>query len=102
MRDIRDDYGLDDFQKKHVYRSVMDFKGILILDDVGAEKLTDWVAETFYLIVNKRYNEMLPTIFSSNLAVGELAEMLGDRTASRIVEMCDIIKIDGEDRRLKK
>ena len=37
-----------------------------MLDDLGAERLTDWVEETMSLIVNTRYNERRPTIFTSN------------------------------------
>lgn len=73
---------------------------LLILDDIGAERPTDWVAETIYLIVNRRYNNKLPTIFTSNSTPGEIAKNLGDRIASRIVEMCEIIELGGKDRRL--
>ena len=79
---------------------IMDFKGLLFIDDIGAEKMTEWVAETFYLILNYRYNEMLPTIFTSNLSPSELAERIGDRIVSRIIGSSDVIKLDGEDRRL--
>lgn len=75
---------------------------LLFLDDIGAEKMTEWVQETIYLLVNRRYNKMLPTIFTSNLPIADLADRVGDRTASRIVEMCEIIKLEGTDRRLKK
>ena len=80
---------------------LLEYDGILFLDDIGAEKITDWVQETFYMIINKRYEQMLPTIFTSNLPIADLAERIGDRTASRIVEMCEIIKLDGKDRRLE-
>jgi len=81
---------------------IIKHRGIVILDDIGSEKISDWVMENFYLIVNSRYNECLPTIFTSNLPIAELAERISDRTVSRIVEMCDIFKIDGEDRRIPR
>ena len=40
-------------------------KGILMIDDIGSEKLTDWVGETFYSIINTRYEKMLPTFFQA-------------------------------------
>jgi DNA replication protein DnaC len=45
---------------------------------------------------------MKPTFISSNLSLKQLGERVGDRIVSRIVEMCEIIKIEGDDRRLKK
>ena len=101
LREFRLDFDRHQSSKKYLEEDIMDFKGILILDDIGAEKLSDWVFERFYLIINHRYEEMLPTIFTSNLPIADLAERIGDRTVSRIVEMCDIVKIEGKDRRLK-
>lgn len=100
LREMRLDFDRNGMDKKHVEEELMDRKYLLILDDVGAEKMSDWVAETFYLIVNKRYNEMLPTIFTSNLSIADLAERIGDRTVSRIVEMCDVVELIGKDRRI--
>ena len=62
--------------------------------------MTCWVGETFYSIINTRYERMLPTFFSSNLSLPELAEKMGDRIASRIAEMCQIIKLSGKDLRI--
>ena len=83
------------------FEDLMKFRGLLILDDVGSEKLTEWVAERFYLLVNRKYNHMLPVIFTSNFNVEELAGRIGERVASRLVEMCHIIELTGEDKRLK-
>ncbi len=73
---------------------------LAILDDIGAEKATDFVIETLYRVVNDRYNWRLPTIFTSNLSLGELADRVGERIASRIAEMCEIINLTGGDRRI--
>lgn len=74
---------------------------ILLIDDFGTEKLSDWTIEACYRLINHRYVEMKPTFFSSNLSLEEIAKRMGDRFASRIAEMCKIIKIEGEDRRLR-
>lgn len=87
-------------EKNFIGERILDTDRLLILDDIGAEKPSEWVAETIYLIVNRRYNAKLPTIFTSNLSPGELADHVGDRIASRIVEMCEIINLGGVDRRL--
>lgn len=103
LQDIRHDFSATDpYSRKHTLEGLLDFKGLLMIDDIGSEKLSDWVLETFYSIVNKRYELMLPTVFTSNLALSELAERLGDRTVSRLVESCDVFEVSGEDRRLKK
>jgi hypothetical protein len=72
---------------------------LLLLDDLGAERANDWVRERIFVIVNHRYREELPTIFTSNIGPRDLAAQLGERTASRIIAMCDWISLEGEDYR---
>lgn len=79
---------------------VLNSKKILMIDDIGAEKVTDWVEEFVYMLVNNRYENCIPTCFSSNLPLSQLAEKIGDRTVSRIKEMCHVVKLEGEDKRL--
>lgn len=100
LRDIRTDFDRPWNMKLKEEETIMDLKGLLFIDDIGAEKMTEWVAETFYLILNHRYNEMLPTIFTSNFPPDQLAERIGDRIVSRIIGSSDVVKLDGEDRRL--
>lgn len=102
LHEIRADFARDINDKRRTEEELMSLNRLLFLDDVGAEKITDWVMETFYLIINKRYNDMLPIIFTSNYSIKELVERIGDRIASRIVETCDIIELKGVDRRLKR
>jgi DNA replication protein DnaC len=77
-------------------------KDILFLDDMGSEKTTEWVLQTLYLLIDRRYRDMKKTIISSNLTLDELAQKLDDRIASRIAGMCKVIEIKGKDRRLNK
>lgn len=73
---------------------------VVILDDLGAERNTDWVTERLYLVINARYNEMLPTIITSNLELEELEKLPGwERIVSRLFEMCHLIRVDGPDYR---
>jgi DNA replication protein DnaC len=74
---------------------------ILFLDDIGTESATDWAKEILYDVVNYRYEERLPTFISSNLSPQELANRLGDKFASRVIEMCNPIRVEGNDWRLK-
>jgi DNA replication protein DnaC len=73
---------------------------LLHLDDLGAENQTDWVLEQLYSIVNARYEAERAIIATTNLPPDELGMRLGDRTVSRLVEICgDPITLAGEDRR---
>jgi len=82
---------------------------LLVLDDLGAEKTSEWVEETMNLIVNTRYNERRHTIFTSNYddtpddagdhTAETLKERIGFRIHSRLHEMCDFLEYDGADYR---
>ena len=76
--------------------------GFLVLDDIGAERPTEWVREKLYQLVNHRHGEELATVFTSNLTLGELADRLGERTCWRIAEMCEIVHIEGANLREKR
>ena len=71
----------------------------LLLDDLGSERPTEWVRERIFVIVNHRYRDELPTVFTSNIGPKDLATQLGERTASRIIAMCDWIGLEGQDYR---
>lgn len=72
---------------------------LLVLDDLGASKVSEWTEQETYRLVNHRYQHELPTLFTSNLLPKQLAEMLGDRITSRMVEMTRRVVLEGEDRR---
>ena len=77
----------------------------LILDDLGAEKATEWVAERLYLVINQRYLSNRMTVITSNCNPQEIEERLGEqgkRITSRVLEMCKIIQLKGEDYRVLK
>lgn len=74
----------------------------LVLDDIGAERVTDWVAERLFLIVNYRHDHVLPTVFTSNLTLQTLAKHIGDRTLNRVSEMSAVVHVDGPNLRIPK
>jgi DNA replication protein DnaC len=49
--------------------------------------------------LNGRYEDVRPSIFTTNLPLPDLREKLGDRLASRLVEMCAVVPMEGSDRR---
>ncbi len=61
---------------------------LLILDDLGAHNYTGWSKNKIFSIINYRMNYQLPTIITSNISLEDLEEYLGDRTTSRIFQMC--------------
>ena len=74
----------------------------LFLDDIGTEAASEWAKEILYTAINYRYEEQLPLFISSNLSPQELAEKMGDKFVSRIIEMCKPVKLTGQDMRLQK
>ncbi len=81
------------------WRETVNNADFLVLDDLGSERPSAWVQERLFVIVNYRYREQLPTVFTSNVGPKDLAAQLGERTASRIIAMCDWISLEGEDYR---
>ena len=91
---------------------------VLALDDLGAERPTEWVRDTFAYIINSRYNQKLATLITSNfedrpkdfktLADGTrvpseetLEDRICSRLRSRLYEMCKVIRIEGSDFRIE-
>jgi DNA replication protein DnaC len=81
---------------------------LLVLDDMGAGKPSEWVKETLSHIINQRYNDKRATIFTSNFmdaydtahpSEDTLEERIGTRLRSRLFEMCKVVLVQGEDYR---
>src|SRR5215207_6629221 len=79
---------------------------VLVLDELGATVPTEWVRDTMYQIINRRYNDNKLTIFTTNYLDKPrsekeqvLEDRIGTRLRSRLYEMCKIVIMDGEDYR---
>ena len=106
---------------REAYRAVLDVE-VLLLDDLGAHRVTDWVEDTVTAIITHRCNEKKPLIATTNLTDEErgkefamlggdkktirertLAEMIGTRARSRLHEMCRVVRMPAvEDYRVKR
>jgi DNA replication protein DnaC len=75
---------------------------LLHIDDLGAEKRSDWVLEQLYALVNERYEAQRSILITTNLPHPELEEQIGSRTVSRLTQMCDEVEVLGDDRRYGK
>ncbi|MBK5233531.1 MAG: ATP-binding protein [Thermoleophilia bacterium] len=75
---------------------------LLHIDDLGAEKQTEWVLEQLYALINERYERKRPIVVTTNLSHDQLEAQIGERTVSRLVEICgEALPLMGEDARLK-
>lgn len=75
---------------------------LLILDDVGAEKWTEWVESTLFTIIDERYRHMLPLVITTNCSMEELEAQIGGRSFDRLVEVCRFVRMDAESYRVLK
>ena len=75
---------------------------LLHIDDLGAEKSSDWVLEQLYAIVDERYEAERSMVVTTNLDQSSLEDQIGPRTVSRLVEICgDPLPLFGEDQRYR-
>jgi DNA replication protein DnaC len=72
---------------------------VLLLDDLGAAKNSEWTEEINYRLINHRYENHMPTLLTTNWRPSELGVALGDRVASRLAEMTMSVVLTGPDRR---
>lgn len=84
-----------DFLSNHVTN-----RNHIFIDDVGAEKQTEWSQEMLYMIVNRAYEQCHALFIVTNLTVEQFTEKYGERITSRLVEMCEVVELTGEDRRI--
>jgi DNA replication protein DnaC len=78
---------------------------LLLIDDLGTEKISEFTEEATYRILNERYNECRPLIITSNLPVADpngtdLHDQLGARITSRLAQTTTVVALGGNDRRM--
>lgn len=95
---LRPRSGVDTERQMETYRNVE----VLLIDDLGAAKASEWVEETTYRIISGRYDDMKPSIFTTNVPLPDLKNALGNRIASRLAESCRSVVLEGPDRRRAK
>jgi DNA replication protein DnaC len=78
------------------------FDGILFIDDLGAEKLTEFVRHITYYLFNEREQRNLATVVTSNFSLNEIDLNIDRRISSRICGMCSMLNLKGKDRRKGK
>lgn len=90
--------------KKSVMKYLQEItkEDVLILDDLGAEKITDFAAQSLYFIINEREQNGKQTIITSNYSLNALNTHIDDRISSRIAGMCHVVEFKGIDMRINK
>lgn len=104
LRLLRETYGTGTrVNEMDILRPVME-ADLLVLDDLGQEKTSDWVQETLGLVINTRYASRRPLIITTNLDDGpdttdpnSFVYRIGLRNRSRLKEMCDWVQMSGHD-----
>jgi DNA replication protein DnaC len=101
LGEIRDSYDAQSSERSYanLFRQLSDVD-LLHLDDLGAEKQTEWVLEQLYCLINERYEAQRSIVVTTNLSPSDLEEQIGRRAVSRLVEMCREVHVYGEDRRV--
>ncbi len=72
---------------------------LLHIDDLGAEKRSDWVLEQLYALINERYETQRSILITTNLQHEELEAQIGARTVSRLAQICEEVDVFGSDKR---
>lgn len=98
LADLRPHPGVDSEAVMRRYRNVP----LLMVDDLGMAKQSEWVEEAMYRVIDGRYVQMRPSVFTTNLPMADLRTALGDRIASRLSETCTPVILPGPDRRRQR
>lgn len=93
------------FEGKQEYIDGLNRYALLVIDDLAAERDTEYMNEIVQTIIDSRYRAGLPTIITTNLTADEIknpADIRKQRTYSRLLEMCIPVEVKGADRRRAK
>jgi DNA replication protein DnaC len=112
IREIRSSYDAETRTSELQVLEPVVTADVLVLDDLGAWKMTDWMNDTLFYLLNSRYTARRPTIVTTNYQDADLekiktadplvrreylVERIGQRLRSRLMEMCVVIPIEGTD-----
>ena len=106
LKEIQDSYNPNTQTSELSVLSPVLKADVLVLDELGGSKPTDWVRDTMAHIINSRYNDKKLTIFTTNYLDDRrndseevLEDRIGTRLRSRLFEMCKTVAITGSDYR---
>lgn len=93
-------YWLDDLRNEvYSVKKIAQRADILFIDDIGASNKTDWVQDQVFQLIDWRAERELQTFATSNLKIGDLAPLYGERVVSRLMSLVVIVPMIGKDKR---
>lgn len=110
LAELRNSYDIDNNISEMEIIKLYENVDLLIIDDLGKEKPSEWALEKLFTIINSRYENDLPVIITTNYNQNSIIERLSingeidtaKSIISRLYEMCYLVKIDDIDHRIKK
>ncbi len=94
LSDIKKSFTTDD----DIVRKLKDIP-LLVIDDLGKERSSEWSESILYDVINGRYEDYMPTIITTNLNPKQIEARCGEAIVSRLFEMCDAVPMNGADMR---
>ncbi len=92
LKKLQETYRADARVSEFEILAVLQDADLVVLDDLGAEKMTEWAESMLYYIVDQRYRWRKPLIVTTNCDLEELEERIGTRTFDRLLEMCVLVE----------
>lgn len=101
LQQLRDTYSEDSDNYGQTWRIIESLGKIpyLVIDDFGVQRGTEWAKEVLYDLVDTRYAEKRFTVITTNQPLSELQQLSQGRIYSRLLEMCKLVEMEGEDYR---
>ena len=96
---IRASFKFTESDAQDLFKFCCEHASIVVLDDFGKEKATDWATERLYVLIESRYQKMLPTIITSNRTLDELDDLGYGAAISRLQQTSRFIRVEAADMR---
>lgn len=94
LSQIRDTYKGRDVTERQIM-DALTAADLVVLDDAGAEKWTEWTEPTLYTIIDERYTNRKALLVTTNSSLEELEQKIGTRAMDRVLGMCEIVENKG-------
>ena len=78
------------------------YDGLLVVDDLSSQKLTDFEIDKIMMFLEKRLNSYMPFLITTNVKMEDFKEVFGERLASRLLGYCTVVEFEERDKRLEK
>jgi len=92
---IRGEMSFNRDETKHKMKTL----DLLVLDDFGKEKPSEWTDQILFEVINARYERKLPIIITTNMSAQQLIDKYGNAVMSRLTECCRWVNVQGSNRR---